>query len=55
VTIEFLRPFQERVRAIDDGKLDAILAKGASRAQTIAKTTLNRAKANMGLVGAKRS
>jgi len=55
VTIEFLKPFQERVRAIDDGKLDAILAKGASRAQTIAKTTLNRAKANMGLVGAKRS
>ncbi len=55
VTIEFLRPFQERVRAIDDGKLDAILARGASRAQTIAKTTLDQAKANMGLVGAKRS
>ena len=55
VTIEFLRPFQERVRAIDDGKLDAILATGASRAQTIAKTTLDQAKANMGLVGAKTS
>ena len=54
VTIEFLRPFQERVRAIDDGKLDAILARGASRAQTIAKTTLDQAKANMGLVGANR-
>src|SRR5882672_9641731 len=55
VTIEFLRPFQERVRAIDDDKLDAILAKGVSRAQTIAKTTLEQAKANMGLVGAKKS
>jgi tryptophanyl-tRNA synthetase len=55
VTIEFLKPFQERVRAIDDGKLDAILAKGASRAQIIAKPTLDQAKANMGLVGAKRS
>ena len=54
VTIEFLRPFQERVRAIDDGKLDAILTKGAARAQTIARTTLDHAKANMGLVGAKR-
>jgi tryptophanyl-tRNA synthetase len=54
VTIEFLKPFQERVRAIDDGKLDAILAKGASRAQAIARTTLDQAKANMGLVGAKR-
>jgi len=54
VTIEFLRPFQERLRAIDDGKLDAILAEGASRAQTIAKTTLDQAKANMGLVGANR-
>jgi len=55
VTIEFLRPFQERVRAIDDGKLDAILARGASRAQTIARTTLDQAKANMGLVGARTS
>ena len=55
VTIEFLKPFQERVRAIDDGKLDAILAQGASRAQKIARLTLDQAKANMGLVGAKRN
>jgi tryptophanyl-tRNA synthetase len=53
-TIEFLKPFQERVRAIDDGKLDSLLAKGATRAQAIAKITLDQAKANMGLVGAKR-
>src|SRR5882724_3669858 len=55
VCIEFLKPIQERVRAIDDGKLDAILEKGASRAQTIARTTLDHAKANMGLVRAKTS
>ncbi|MFS8086536.1 MAG: tryptophan--tRNA ligase, partial [Acidobacteriota bacterium] len=55
VTIGFLKPFQERVRAIDDGKLDSILERGAARAQAIAKTTLDQAKANMGLVGAKRT
>jgi tryptophanyl-tRNA synthetase len=55
ITIEFLKPFQERVRAIDDGKLDTILKRGTSRAQAIARTTLDRAKANMGLVGAKTS
>jgi tryptophanyl-tRNA synthetase len=53
VTIEFLKPVQERVRAIDDGKLNTILEKGASRAEAIAKTTLDHAKANMGLAGAK--
>ncbi len=53
VMIEFLRPFQERVRSIDDGKLDEILEQGAARAQSIAAVTLAQAKANMGLVGAK--
>jgi tryptophanyl-tRNA synthetase len=53
VTIEFLRPFQERVRAIDDDKLDAILEQGAERAEAIANVTLSRAKANMGLIGAR--
>jgi tryptophanyl-tRNA synthetase len=53
VTIDFLKPFQERVRAIDDGKLDEILKRGAARAETIAGATLARAKANMGLIGAK--
>jgi tryptophanyl-tRNA synthetase len=55
VTIEFLKPFQERVRAIDDGKLDEILERGAARAESIAWPTLAQAKANMGLTGAKRS
>jgi tryptophanyl-tRNA synthetase len=54
VTIEFLKPFQERVRSIDDDKLDQILEQGAERAQAIARTTLERAKANMGVIGARR-
>ena len=53
VTIEFLRPFQERVHSIDDGKLDQILERGAARAEEIAATTLARAKVSMGLVGAR--
>jgi len=54
VTIEFLRPFQERVHSIDDGKLDQILERGAARAGEIAETTLAKAKVSMGLVGARR-
>ena len=54
LTIEFLRPFQERVRAIDDDKLVQILEQGAERAEGIASITLSRAKANMGLIGARR-
>jgi len=53
LTIEFLQPFQERVRAIDDDKLDEILKAGAERAQSIAGVTLAQAKLNMGLIGAK--
>jgi len=53
VTIDFLRPFQERVGAIDDGKLDKILEQGAARAASIAGATLAQARANMGLIGAK--
>src|SRR5712671_2717052 len=53
VTIEFLQPLQERVRAIDDGRLDEILQRGAARAESIAGPTLARAKANVGVVGAK--
>lgn len=52
VTIEFLQPLQQRVRAIDDVRLDEILRQGAARAESIAGPTLARAKANMGLVGA---
>ena len=54
VTIEFLRPFQERVHSIDDGKLDQILERGAARAEEIAEATLAKAKVSMGLVGARK-
>jgi tryptophanyl-tRNA synthetase len=55
VTIEFLRPFQERVHDIDDGKLNEILERGSARAESIAGPTLAQAKAKMGLIGAKSS
>ena len=54
VCIAFLQPIQERVRGIDDDKLDQILEQGAERAETIAQMTLTQAKANMGLVGARK-
>ena len=53
VTIEFLRPFQERVCGIDDGKLDQILERGAARAEEIGAATLAKAKVSMGLIGAR--
>src|SRR2546423_8516171 len=53
VCIEFLKPIQQRVRSIDDGKLDQILEQGAERAEAIAQITLNRAKKSMGLIGAR--
>jgi len=55
VTIQFLEPFQERVRAIDDGKLDQILAQGAARAESIARVTYLNAKDRMGLRGARKN
>ena len=54
VTIEFLKPIQERVKAIDDGKLNSILERGAARAEEIARVTLSDAKAKMGLIGARK-
>src|SRR6185503_12427434 len=53
VCIEFLRPIQERVRGIDNDKLDQILEQGAERAEAIALMTLAQAKKNMGLMGAR--
>ena len=54
ITIEFLKPIQERVKAIDDDKLNAILESGAGHAQGIAQATLSDAKAKMGLVGSRK-
>ena len=53
VCIEFLKPIQERVRGIDDDKLDQILEQGAERAEAIARITLTKAKTAMGLIGAR--
>lgn len=54
VTIEFLQPLQERVRAINDDELTAILEKGAAKARRIASATWADVKEKMGLSGAKR-
>ena len=40
VTIEFLRPFQQRVHEITDDRLDSLLQQGAEKARTIASATL---------------
>ncbi len=51
VTIDFLTPFQERLRGISDEELDRILASGSERARGLARPTLDDAKAHMGLQG----
>lgn len=51
-TVEFLRPFQERVRAISDEELRRILRDGAEKARRIAAETLRQVKERMGIVGA---
>ena len=51
VTIEFLRPLQERVRSYSDAELERILDSGRERAQAIARVTLEDVKVRMGLVG----
>jgi tryptophanyl-tRNA synthetase len=50
-TIEFLRPFQERVREYDDATLSDLLNKGAEKARTIAAETLDRVYENTGVRG----
>ena len=51
-TIEYLRPFQERVRAITDEELGRILAEGRDRARSIAGETLRVVYERLGIVGA---
>jgi tryptophanyl-tRNA synthetase len=50
-TIEFLRPFQQRVREISDEELDKILAQGREKASRIARTTLQQVFESTGLTG----
>lgn len=40
ITVEFLRPFQEKVKQYDDEQLRAILARGAQKAKSVAGETL---------------
>lgn len=49
VTVEFLRPFQERLREYDDERLSAILKTGAEKARAIAGETLRDVYARTGI------
>ncbi len=50
--VEFLRPFQERVRAIGDEELNQILREGAGKARAIAAETMRSVRERTGLLGA---
>lgn len=52
VTVEFLKPFQERVQGISDQELNRVLAEGRDKARHIATATLSRVMAVMGIAGA---
>ncbi len=47
--IEFLKPFQERVREFDDPTLESILKSGAEKARSIARETLKTVYERMGV------
>jgi len=51
--VEFLRPFQQRVKEFDDEELKKILKAGAEKARAIARETLNAVYEKTGIVGAK--
>src|SRR6478672_9378494 len=50
VVVEFLRPFQERVRQYDDASLEGILEPGAKKASEVAKRTLADVYSKVGMV-----
>ncbi len=50
--IEFLKPFQEKVKEFDDETLNKILKDGAEKARAVARETLRDVYAKMGIVGA---
>jgi tryptophanyl-tRNA synthetase len=52
VTVEFLKPLQERASSIDDDHLNQILGLGRDKAQVIAAQTMSAVKQRTGLVGA---
>ncbi len=53
VVIEFLKPFQEKVKEFDDAQLEKILKSGAEKARSIAGETLRQVYERMGIVGAR--
>ncbi|HEV7842292.1 MAG TPA: tryptophan--tRNA ligase, partial [Pyrinomonadaceae bacterium] len=53
LVVEFLHPFQERVRGISDEELDRILEMGRERASHVARETMQQVKTRMGLHGAR--
>ena len=53
VTIQFLQPFQERVREISDDKLNGILERGSNKARRIAGPTFQKVLTGIGIVGSK--
>jgi tryptophanyl-tRNA synthetase len=52
VTVQFLKPFQERVKGISDAELNEILGRGRDKARVIAKATMNDVSRKLGLAGA---
>ncbi|MDQ2855792.1 MAG: tryptophan--tRNA ligase, partial [Acidobacteriota bacterium] len=52
VTIDFLKPVQERVQSISDEGLTQLFEQGRERAKSIADVTLANAMERMGLKGA---
>jgi tryptophanyl-tRNA synthetase len=52
LVVEFLRPFQERVRGISDEELDRILEMGRERASRVARPTMEEVRTRLGLRGA---
>lgn len=48
-TVEFLRPFQKRVKEFDDATLNSILKPGAEKARSIASETLKAVYSRMGI------
>src|SRR6266480_704636 len=51
VIVEFLRPLQQRVREINDDKLNDILSQGREKARKIAGATLKQVFEKMGIAG----
>jgi tryptophanyl-tRNA synthetase len=52
LVVEFLRPFQERLRGISDEELDRILEMGRERASKIARPKMEEVRTRLGLHGA---